>query len=276
MAEEFTISPKSILTPIKIIHKHLYGPDSIVCTETGGHIVHNSTLKSIYVLSSNEDLVCEIRDCILPWGLAVSTLHLFISDILGNVVKVYSHTGGNIYTIGTFGNSSGQFDNPTGLAFESISRHLYIADSGNNRIQLFDCEFHFVKVFCQGLCCPRDICIQNSSRIVILDESPYCIHIYSFSGDILVQFAKYGFDLFNPWSIAVSHYCIFVTDDESSSFLMFSFDGKCIGTFGGKGSGKGQFSDNSPTGLYFNNRNNMLYVSDKENNRIQIFNCSIP
>ena len=39
---------------------------------------------------------------------------------------------------GTSGNDEGEFDDPAGLAYDSTNDLLYVADSDNNRIQIFE------------------------------------------------------------------------------------------------------------------------------------------
>jgi sugar lactone lactonase YvrE len=52
-------------------------------------------------------------------------------------ISKFDRTGRFIKAWGSFGTEPGQFDQPHGLAFDSQGR-LFIADRGNNRIQIFD------------------------------------------------------------------------------------------------------------------------------------------
>ena len=264
----------SILSPISVRKKHLNGPDSLICTDSGNIIVHNSISKTIAFISPTGELICELNDFIHPWGLAFSDILVFVSDFFTNQIKVYSHMGDYVCTFGKFGISQGQFDNPTGISYNFTLKHLYVADSGNNRIQVFDADFRFVKTFGCQVYCPKDICISSSSQIIVLDESPRCLHIFTFSGDIVAQFAQYGIELLNPWAISISNSHVFVTDNEIPGFVIFTFDGKYVARFGASGNKEGHFSDNSPMGISFQFQNSLLFVSDTGNNRVQVFDFS--
>jgi sugar lactone lactonase YvrE len=52
-------------------------------------------------------------------------------------ISKFDRTGRFIRAWGSFGTGPGQFDQPHGLAFDSQGR-LFVADRGNNRIQIFD------------------------------------------------------------------------------------------------------------------------------------------
>jgi len=52
-------------------------------------------------------------------------------------ISKFDRTGRFIKAWGSFGTAPGQFDQPHGLAFDSQGR-LFVADRGNNRIQIFD------------------------------------------------------------------------------------------------------------------------------------------
>eukprot|EP00800_Vazella_pourtalesii_P004697 TRINITY_DN15448_c0_g1_i1.p1 TRINITY_DN15448_c0_g1~~TRINITY_DN15448_c0_g1_i1.p1 ORF type:complete len:149 (-),score=2.10 TRINITY_DN15448_c0_g1_i1:1-447(-) len=56
----------SVLSPISIMNRNLNGPDSIICTDSGNIIVHNTNSKSIAIISPNDELICEINDFIHP------------------------------------------------------------------------------------------------------------------------------------------------------------------------------------------------------------------
>jgi DNA-binding beta-propeller fold protein YncE len=117
---------------------------------------------------------------------------------------------------------------------------VYVADTGNHRIQVFETSGAFITKFgAFG------------------------------TGDGQFEF---------PDSIAVDagtgH--VFVADTFNNRIQEFDENGSFITSFGTKGSGDGQF--NHPQGVAYNltfNRNNghpvyILYVADTDNNRIQV------
>jgi tripartite motif-containing protein 71 len=58
--------------------------------------------------------------------------------IFGNILHVGNNQAAAFVTKwGSSGNYSGQFDGPIGVAVDSPSGNVYVADEGNNRIQKF-------------------------------------------------------------------------------------------------------------------------------------------
>ncbi|MEZ5316177.1 MAG: peptidyl-alpha-hydroxyglycine alpha-amidating lyase family protein [Vicinamibacterales bacterium] len=60
-------------------------------------------------------------------------------------ISKFDRTGKFLKAWGSFGTAPGQFDQPHGLAWDSQGR-LFIADRGNNRIQIFDREGNLLDV----------------------------------------------------------------------------------------------------------------------------------
>jgi len=103
----------------------------------------------------------------------------------------------------------------------------------------------------------------KNNRIQIFDELGY---------------AMWGFDLkdenknkIHATDLAVSDDgVIAVIDLENSMIRLFVFDGRYVGKVGMYGSDKGQFTEPSDSAIY----KEKIYVVDKGNNRIQIFDIS--
>jgi DNA-binding beta-propeller fold protein YncE len=77
-------------------------------------------------------------DMELPCGLALdSQSNLYITDTVNNRIQVFNANGKFLKSFGSPGKDDGQFDHPTGLAFDPLNHELYVADALNNRIQRF-------------------------------------------------------------------------------------------------------------------------------------------
>ncbi|MEX1307464.1 MAG: NHL repeat-containing protein [Eubacteriales bacterium] len=74
----------------------------------------------------------------LPIDIALSNTNVFVLDETTHSVIVYDYDGEYTGTLGTQGISAGQFYLPSALIIDQGI--LYVADTGNNRIQLFDAE----------------------------------------------------------------------------------------------------------------------------------------
>jgi DNA-binding beta-propeller fold protein YncE len=83
------------------------------------------------------------------------------------IVK-FSKDGKFIKTWGKRGSAAGEFDTPHGLAFDSRGR-LFVADRGNNRIQIFDQEGKFLEEWKQfGR--PSGIYIDGNDVLYVADS----------------------------------------------------------------------------------------------------------
>lgn len=63
---------------------------------------------------------------------------LFVSDAERDRVLVYGASAEPRFAFGSYGTGDGSFIDPWGLAIDSFRDRLYVADSGNARIQVFD------------------------------------------------------------------------------------------------------------------------------------------
>jgi hypothetical protein len=72
-------------------------------------------------------------------GIAVDdTGAVFVVDSKNNNVQSFSAAYAPIATFGSTGSGNGQFKQPTGIAFEKLSRQLAVVDTLNGRVQFFN------------------------------------------------------------------------------------------------------------------------------------------
>src|SRR5574337_260891 len=133
-------------------------------------------------------------------------------------------------TFGSSGSDNGQLKWPNGVALDN-SGNIYVADTGNNRIEKFSPDGTYLSKF-------------------------------GSQGSDNVQFNT-------PFSIALdSSGNIYVLDTLNDEVKKFSPDGTYLSKFGSLGSDNGQF--NYPEDVVLDNSGN-IYVADSGNNRIEKF-----
>ncbi len=135
---------------------------------------------------------------------------------------------------GTAGSGSGQFSKPEGIAVNPATGNFYVVDKGNNRIEEFNSNGEYTRVFGEKGSEPGQL------------SSPESVAIAPENG--------------NVW----------VSDTSNNRVDEFSETGGYLGSFGAGGSGNGQFA--SPSGIAFSGGN--AYVVDSGNNRVQEFSMS--
>ena len=184
-----------------------------------------------------------------------------------------------LYSIGSSGDSLGQFNNPQAITIGS-SGNLYVVDTGNNRIQIFDLEGNFIKYFGglgQGqeqFDSPLDINFQDGLNVFVTDFNNHRVYrldrqlnaISIISGEVAYGNVE---NFFFPKSITVSKQGdIFLVEGENNSVIKFDSFFKPISKFGSIENGEGYLS--SPTQIE-NLGVGFLVVSDKQAGHLVVF-----
>jgi DNA-binding beta-propeller fold protein YncE len=181
------------------------------------------------------------------------------NDELANDVCFVDEFGGS-------GNGDGEFDLPSGLVLNTDTNYLYIADTGNNRIQIIDVD---------GNCDSNDD-EYLANDVCFVDE-------FGGSGN-----GEGEFDLPSGLALNIDNDILYVADTDNNLIQIIDVDGNCSGSneladnicfvdeFGEVGDDDGEFK--SPSGLALDEANDLLYIADTDNERIQIIdvdgNCS--
>ena len=134
------------------------------------------------------------------------------------------------------GTALGQLSWPTGLAIEAQFGRIFIADSDNNRVQVYTPDGEYCFMFNSNMDWPRSICIYNNTVYVSQFRS-HCITLYKLYGKCLNKIDKY------------------------------------VNKIGSEGTSNGHFK--SPRGIAVSATSEHIYVCDAGNNRVQIFNKSL-
>lgn len=155
--------------------------------------------------------------------------NLFISEFSDNkhFIRKVSSEGKYLQSFGDLGVEAGQFSRPRGLCYSK--GELFVADSCNHRIQIFDKAGKFLRQF------------------GTLGNKP---------GEL-----QYPYDL-----TISSEGFVYVAEWGGNRVQKFDKQGKALGTWGSAGRNTGQLSQ--PWGIACDKENN-IFVIDTENNRVQ-------
>ena len=199
---------------------------------------------------------------------------------------------------GSSGSTDGRFDIPTDLAIDKGNGDIYVVDSDNNRVQRFQSDGDFDNLEFgssssgddEYLGTPSAIALHRSSDFIyVADSSTDSISVFDDNGNFKFSFDDddAGDEFKNPSGMIVdeSEDILYVADTGNNRIRIFELtdgdncpsgtdevvnDEVCfVDDFGSSGSTDGKFDE--PTGLAFDEDENMLYVADTENNRIQVF-----
>jgi DNA-binding beta-propeller fold protein YncE len=212
----------------------LESPVGVVVDGDGQIFVTDSVLKRVFTFNRDGKYLGEIGSPDIfqrPTGIALQDDRIYVVDTQGHKVMVFSQNGGRLlFQFGKNGSKEGEFHYPTHI-FASSDGHLYITDSLNFRIQIFDRDGNFLSAF-------------------------------GSLGDAVGDFAK-------PKGIAVdSDGNIYVADSQFDNVQIFDQSGRLLLSLGGSGSQNGRMS--LPAGIFID-KNDRLYVTDSYNRRVQVF-----
>ena len=164
---------------------------------------------------------------------------------------------------GSVGTSEGEFNHPFGCTI-SDSR-LFISDSGNNRIQVFDLLNTFLYEF--GSFGTGDGEFDNpkgmyavNSEIYVLDSGNKRVQVFDLTGVFQREFDGSTSDVFNDAEfISGKGSEIYVSDRLNSQIQVFDLNGTFLRKFGTFGTGDGQFQATSGIAVDGDN----LYIGDE-------------
>jgi len=214
----------------------LLKPVGIAADADGRVFVADATLKRVFAYDRTGNLALAIGqegEFESPAGLAVDRANrwLYVADTVRHQVRCYSTGDGSLVrTIGRRGTEPGAFNYPTNLFVDSRGR-LYVTDTLNFRLQIFDAKGKVVGVF------------------GTLGDSPGTLN--------------------RPKGVGVdSEGHIYIADTSFNNFQVFDESGHLLLYVGSGGNEPGEFM--LPAGLYVDARDR-IYVADQGNARVQVF-----
>lgn len=216
----------------------------------------------------------------------------YVMDARVNDIKVLDDTWKNGDRIGKTGDGPGQFsfhppDIPYfgwgDLAFASDGT-LYVTDTYNSRVQVFDPQFNVIREIGSdpnqpgALMAPTSLALDEANgRLFVADFTGGAIDVYSLDGDFVERWGRDGvggayFD--EPADVKLApDGSVYVVEEGRSRVHHFATDGTPISVFGGNGLEPGHLAE--PAAITFDAYGN-LYVTEYNilgygGTRVQVF-----
>jgi uncharacterized protein (TIGR03663 family) len=188
---------------------------------------------------------------------------------------------------GSNGTGNGQFVAPRSLAL-GPDGSVYVADSGNHRIQVFDAGGNFITAWgSEGtgpgqFSEPWGIAVAEDGTVYVADTWNHRVQAFSATGEFLHQFGEYTNvqhdaqedpgNFWGPRDIAIdAQGNLYVTDTGNKRVQKFDPQGNFLQLWGGGGIVPGAFEE--PVGIDIDDQGN-IYVADTWNRRVQKFDAN--
>ena len=206
-----------------------------------------------------------------PKSVAVSKQgDLWVADTFSDRVQKLSASGAflasysRVSTFGpTTGGGPGEFRNPYSVAVDPVSGHLFVADTGNDRVQRFD-GTTWTTVAGTTFNAPRGVALDASGRLLVADTGNN--RVIRLSG---TTWSAVGSGYARPEAITTAGASVYVADTGNSRVLKLDAStGAVQRTVASAGTAAGQVRE--PEGVAVDAWGNVL-VSDTGNHRVQRF-----
>lgn len=147
---------------------------------------------------------------------------MLLASVLGLVLPGSAAAFGQLSSFGELGSGPGQLDSPAQIAL-GPDDDLYVADSGNDRIEVFAGDGSFVRTITGGMDEPQDVAFGSGGRIFVADKGNDRIDVFSPSGEFLSMLG--GGELEDPTGVAVDGSVVYVADSGGNRVAAFGVTG---------------------------------------------------
>lgn len=188
------------------VHAHFVRIIGLAMDDDDRLFVSDPGLRHVLIFNKEhkvQDVITD--DLVSPGGLAIDTKNrfLYVADIELDQILVYDAdtlkllrkmgTGGKHHALTT----PGDFARPAGVAVDGEG-NLYVADTLNNRIEIFDADGQFISTFGKEgdgpgyFARPKGVAIDSDGHIWVADGMQDRVQVFSKEGQLLIAIGGHG------------------------------------------------------------------------------------
>ena len=188
------------------VHAHFVRIIGLAMDDNDRLFVSDPGLRHVLVFNKDhkaEDIITDGMSS--PGGLALDTRNrlLYVADVDLDQILVYDADSLKLLRrIGTGGHkheltSVGDFSKPAGVAVDAEG-NLYVADTMNNRIEIFDADGQFISTFGKEgdgpgyFARPKGVAIDSDGHIWVADGMQDRVQVFNKDGQLLIAFGGHG------------------------------------------------------------------------------------
>jgi DNA-binding beta-propeller fold protein YncE len=187
-------------------HAHFVRIIGLAMDDNDRLFVSDPGLRHVLVFDANHKAVDVIESGMVePGSMAIDKENrlLYVSDVALDQVLVYDADSFKLLRkIGTTGHNHelttpGDFAKPTGVAVDADG-NLYVCDTMNNRIEIFDADGKFVSTFGKAgdgpgyFARPKGVAIDSDGHIWVADGQQDRVQVFNQQAQLLITFGGHG------------------------------------------------------------------------------------
>ena len=175
-------------------------------------------------------------------------------------------------------NDSISLNQPTGIAYSSISNEIWVVETAAHQISILNKDGKLIKTIGNRgagkgeFNFPTSIWIDKLGNAYVIDAMNFRVQVFNKKGEVISVFGEIGNAtgyFARPKGIATDSFGnIYITDALFHTVQVFDISGNFLYQFGKQGRNKEQFW--MPSGIYIDDEN-YIYIADSYNARVQLF-----
>jgi len=202
-------------------------------------------------------------------------IYLFnLQNKVKTIASAVDRDGPPAFMHAIYGDFNESLDKPMDVA--KIGEFLYVTDTNNKRVQVFDLSGTAVFKFGQEgknegeFRFPYGITGDTEENIYVADMYNGNISIFNRDGEFIRYFKESGDEklINSPGGLRIFNDRLYVTDIKENKVFVFNLEGEKLLEIGSVGREVGEFL--APNAVTIDKQEN-IYVTDSGNNRVQVF-----